>query len=206
MFTNHFFYEFLMLYAVLDPVAAVPIFLSATMDLSRKDRIIVAFLAIMISFLIFLFFIFLGHHLLNALHIPMASFQLAGSFILLIFGLQMVLGQLHHTPHGNGKDHSLLSRAVFPLATPCIAGSGSIMTVMMLTDNLERTAQEQIRTIGILSLCLLFLFLMFLISEIVQRILGRGGIEVITRIFGLIITSLAVTNIITAIKISFNMV
>jgi multiple antibiotic resistance protein len=204
MFSSNFFFELLMLYAVLDPIAAIPIFLSVTSGLSRKEKTIVAFLAVAISFSIFLFFIAIGHHLLNALHIPMASFQLAGSLILLLFGLQMVLGQIHATKDEERKDITLLQRASFPLAIPCIAGSGSIMTVMMLTDNLERSYKEQLQTIGVLSLCLFFLFIMFLMSGFIQRILGRGGIEIITRVFGLIITSIAVTNIITAIKISFN--
>jgi multiple antibiotic resistance protein len=205
MFPSNFLYEALMLYAVLDPVAAVPIFLSVTTGLNRGEQLKVAALAIFISLLIFCFFIFIGHGLLNALHIPMASFQLAGSIILFLFGIQMAMGRLHGEPSTSPHSEGLIERAIFPLATPCIAGSGSIMTVMMLTDNVQRTRAEQLQTFGVLCLCLLLLFLVLSLSSWISRFLGRAGIEVVSRVFGLILTSVAVTNIIIAIKSSFHL-
>ena len=137
MFPSSFIYEIVTLYVVLDPVAAVPIFLAVTAGLDQRQRFRVAAYAVAVAFSIFMFFISIGHQLLNALHIPMASFQLAGSLVLLIFGLQMTLGKVSEAAPVSEAGHSLLQRAIFPLATPCIAGSGSIMTVMMLTDNVE---------------------------------------------------------------------
>ena len=205
MFPSSFFYEVVTLYVVLDPIAAVPIFLAATKGLDQRARVKVAAYGVAVAFLIFLFFIFIGHALLEALHIPMASFQLAGSIVLFLFGLQMALGNMPEPAPSEEGGGSLLQRAIFPLATPCIAGSGSIMTIMMLTDNVARTAAEKLQTILVLSLCLGFLFSVLALGGVIARILGRNGIEVISRVFGLILISIAVTNIIVAIKISFGL-
>lgn len=204
-FPNSFFYEVVTLYVVLDPVAAIPIFLTATRGLDTRERLKVAFFGVAIAFAIFLFFIVIGHQLLEALHIPMASFQLAGSIVLLLFGLQMAMGRLPEPSVQDEGGHSLLQRAIFPLATPCIAGSGSIMTVMMLTDNTARTIAEKLQTILVLGLCLSILFTVMAFGGLIARVLGRSGIEVISRVFGLILTSIAITNIIIAIKISFGL-
>ena len=205
MFPSSFIYEIVTLYVVLDPVAAVPIFLAVTAGLDQRQRFRVAAYAVAVAFSIFMFFISIGHQLLNALHIPMASFQLAGSLVLLIFGLQMTLGKVSEAAPVSEAGHSLLQRAIFPLATPCIAGSGSIMTVMMLTDNVERSFGEILQTILVLCICLSILLAALSLAGSISRLLGRSGIEVISRVFGLILTSIAVTNIIIAIKISFGL-
>lgn len=77
-FVNDFFYEFVTLFVILDPIATVPIFLMVTAGLDRKRSLLVAAYALGVAFLILLFFIVVGRPLLSALHIPMASFQLAG--------------------------------------------------------------------------------------------------------------------------------
>ncbi len=75
----------------------------------------------------------------------------------------------------------------------------------MLTDNVQRTRTEQLQTFAVLCLCLLLLFLVLSLSSWISRFLGRSGIEVVSRVFGLILTSVAVTNIIIAIKTSFHL-
>lgn len=205
MFGNSFLYEFVTLYVVLDPVAAIPIFLAATAGLPRRHQLAVALAAVTIAFGILVFFIALGEWLLEALHVPMASFQLAGGLILLLFGLQMTLGKVTETALSMPAGATLVQRATFPLAMPCIAGAGSIMTVMLLTDNAERSVAEQLQTVGVLAACLAVLFVVFAMAGGLSRLLGRGGIEIVTRVFGLILTSIAVTNLVVAIKLSFNL-
>jgi len=205
MFGSSFLYEFLTLYAVLDPVAAIPIFLAATAGLPRRQQSKVALIALSVSFLIFLFFIVCGDLMLEALHIPMASFQMAGALILLLFGLQMTLGKVTEAALAMPADASLSQRAIFPLAMPCIAGAGSIMTVMLLTDNHDRSFSEQLQTTGVLLTCLMLQFVVFALAVHLHRLLGRSGIEILTRVFGLILTSIAVNNLVIAIKHSFNL-
>ena len=152
-----------------------------------------------------LFFIVAGQHLLDALHVPIASFQMAGAIILVLFGLQLSLGTITEKAMSMPADSTILQRAIFPLAMPCIAGSGSIMTVMLLTNNTEHSIAEQAQTTAILALCLGLLFVVFALASFLSRLLGRGGIEIVTRVFGLILTSIAVTNFVAALKITFNL-
>jgi len=161
--------------------------------------------AVTVALAILMFFISIGHQLLNALHIPMASFQLAGSLMLLIFRLQMTLEKVSETVPMNETRHSFLQRAISPLATTCIAGSGWIMTVIMLTDNVERSFAEIRQTVLVLCICFSILLAALSLVGSISRFLGRRGIEVISRVFGLILTSIAVTNIIIAIMISFGL-
>jgi multiple antibiotic resistance protein len=103
------------------------------------------------------------------------------------------------------KEAMPLQRAVFPLAIPGVAGAGAILTVMLLTDNNVRSISEQLITTGILALCMVLLFGIFAAAGLISRLLGKPGIEIISRVFGLILSSIAVTNMIAAIKLSFGL-
>lgn len=205
IFPNDVLYEFVTLFVVLDPIATLPVFTAVTAGLSRRQSLLVAFYALGVSFLVLLFFIVAGQHLLDALKIPMASFQLAGSLVLLLFGLKMVLGKITEEAAEAGTATSLLDRAIYPLAVPGIAGAGAMLTVVLLTDNKTRSIAEQAATTGVLVLCLLILFVMFALSAAIFRVLGRPGVEIVSRVFGLILASIAVTSLVIAIKASFGL-
>lgn len=204
-FLHSFVYEFVTLFVILDPVATVPIFIAATAGLTRRQSLAVAGYALGISFLVLLFFIALGQLLLGVLHIPMPSFQLAGSIVLLLFALKMVLGKVSEEMAAIPPATPLLERAIYPLAIPGVAGAGAILTVMLLTDNNVRSFGEQARTTGILFLCLLVFFVLYTAAGSISRLLGKSGIEIVSRVFGLILASIAVNNLIVAIKLSFNL-
>ena len=204
-FAHHWFYEFMTLLVVLDPIATVPLFMAVTIGLDRKDSAKVALYAIGTSFAILLFFIVFGQLLLDALKIPMASFQLAGSLLFLVMGIQMATGRLSEGEVSHPQGASLFSRAVYPLATPGIAGGGGILTVVLLTDNDTRSIGEQVSTAFVLAACLCTHLVSFLGAQQLLRWLGTTGIHVISRVSGLILTSIAVNGIIIAIKISFGL-
>jgi multiple antibiotic resistance protein len=204
-FTHTFVYELVTLFVILDPVSTIPIFLASTLGLSRNDSLKVGAYAIALSFVVLLVFIAAGQHLLNALHIPMASFQLAGSIVLLLFGLKLVLGKVTEEAAMLPQGTSLFDRAVYPLAIPGIAGPGSMLTVVLLTDNNTRTVMEQLLTAGELAICLLLLLGIYAMASLLYRVLGRGGIEVVSRVFGLVVCSIAIHNMIIAIKLSFHL-
>ena len=202
-FDNRFVYEFVTLFVILDPVATVPIFLFVTAGLSRRNSLVVAAYALSVAFLVLLFFISGGQFLLDALKIPRPAFQLAGSLILLLFGINMVLGKMAKDIQATPSDATLLERAVFPLAIPGIAGAGAMLTVVLLTDNNARTVAEQVSTVGVLALCLACSFAAFCLAGLIIRLVGRSGVEVISRVSGLILASIAVNGLIVAIKLSF---
>jgi len=204
-FTHTFVYELVTLFVILDPVSTIPVLLAATVGLSRKDAFKVAAYAVSIAFVVLLVFIVGGQLLLNALHIPMPSFQLAGSIVLLTFGLRLVLGTATAEAAASPDGTSMVERALYPLAIPGIAGAGSMLTVVLLTDNNKRTISEQAITTGELVICLVVLLGIYAASRWLYRVLGRGGIEIISRVFGLIVSSIAVNNLIIAVKLSFGL-
>jgi multiple antibiotic resistance protein len=204
-FAHHWFYEFMTLLVVLDPIATVPLFMAVTVGLDRKQAAKVALYAVCTAFAILLFFIAFGQLLLEALNIPMASFQLAGSLLFLVLGIQMATGNLAESMEVQPSRDTLFARAVYPLAIPGIAGGGGILTVVLLTDNNTRTIGEQLSTALVLAACLCTHLLSFLGARQVFQWLGTAGIQVFSRVFGLILTSIAVNGIVTAIKISFGL-
>lgn len=204
-FANHWLYEFVTLLVVLDPIATVPLFLAATAGLGRSQSMRVALYALGLAFLILVCFIAGGQFLLEALRIPMASFQLAGSLLFLVLGLQMAVGQLAIGEQAASGGGSLMARAIYPLATPGIAGGAGILTVVLLTDNNTRSIDEQLSTVVVLLACLAVHFVSFMLASGIQRVLGPHGIQVVSRVFGLILTSVAVNGIIVAIKVSFGL-
>ncbi len=202
-FQNHFFYEFVTLLAVLDPTAAVPVFLAATAGLSRRQSLQVAAYAVVTAFLVLFFFICVGQFLLEALEIPMASFQLAGSIVLLLFGLKLVLGQVTEEAAAVPSDATLAQRAVYPLAIPTVAGAGAMLTVVLLTDNYVRSLAEQASTTVRVALVLVVVFGVLALSKVLYGLFGRAGLELMSRVSGLILASIAVNSIVIAIKLSF---
>lgn len=205
MFPSNFAYEFFTLLVILDPIATVPVFLAVTYGLGWKERMKVALTSLLIAFGILTAFIFVGLEVLELLHIPTASFQLAGSIILFMLGLHMVTGQLHSEIAKLPANASVLDRSVYPLAMPSIAGAGAILTVVMLTDNHARIVSEQIQTTLVLASCLTVHLFSFTVGGFIIRYIGLAGIQIITRIFGLIICSVAVSGIVIAIKLSFGL-
>jgi multiple antibiotic resistance protein len=204
-FLTNFFYEFVTLLVILDPIATIPLFLVVTNGLDRRRSILVAFYAVVISFLVLLFFIVAGQSLLAALKIPMPSFHLAGSLILLWFGMMMVIGKMSGEMANLPASTPPLERAAYPLAIPAIAGPGAMLTVVLLADNTVRSWGEQIATAGVLALCLLVMFITFALAAVIFRFLGKPGIEIVSRVFGLVLASIAVTGIIASIKVSFGL-
>jgi multiple antibiotic resistance protein len=202
---HDFVYEFVTLLAILNPVSAVPILLAVASGLSPRETFKVGCYALAISFLILLFFVTGGQLLLNELRIPIPAFQLAGSGLLLLFALKMTVEGAVSQPRPAGRAASLFERAIFPLAFPKIAGTGAILTVVLLTDNKTRTMVEQASTVGIVALCLLCFVPLFALAGGLSRWLGRSGVEIIGRVFGLILASIAVNSMIIAIKLSFDL-
>jgi multiple antibiotic resistance protein len=204
-FPHTFTYELVTLFVILDPVSTIPVFLASTAGLPRREALKVAACAVALAFVVLLFFIAGGQFLLQALHIPMPAFQLAGSIVLLMFALKLVLGKVTEEAPAIPEGTSFFERAIYPLGIPGIAGPGAMLTVVLLTDNNTRTLKEQAITTGELGICLLVLFGLYAASSFLYRMLGRGGIEIVSRVFGLILASIAVNNLIIAIKLSFGL-
>jgi multiple antibiotic resistance protein len=139
-----------------------------------------------------------GQVLLDAIGIHLLSLKLAGGLILFIFAIKMLFGDMDRDtgPPEPGKDI-----AVFPLAVPSIAGPGTIMAVIVLTDNDVYTVPEQALTSLMLLLVLLVTYVFFLMSEKILRVIGRAGASILIRVMGIILAALSVELVMSALGI-----
>ncbi|MBE7380020.1 MAG: MarC family protein [Leptolyngbya sp. SIO1E4] len=196
---QHFLQDAVTLFVVIDPIGLVPIFIAITQKEPQFSRQRIALLGVGISTIILLAFLVMGQPLLEALEISLPAFRTAGGILLLIVGLQMVLQE--SGGHSASTDPaSSVDLAVFPLATPLIAGPGGIMSVVLLTDNQKFGFMDQVVTVLALLVVLLITYVALLAADWIQKKLGRTGVNVITRILGLLLAALAMETILAGIR------
>ncbi|MDV3349145.1 MarC family protein [Leptolyngbyaceae cyanobacterium CCMR0082] len=196
---QHFLQDAVTLFVVIDPIGLVPIFIAITQREPQVSRRRIALLGVGISTLILLAFLVVGQSLLAALDISLPAFRTAGGILLLIVGLQMVLQD--SGGHSASTDPaSSIDLAVFPLATPLIAGPGGIMSVVLLTDNTKFGFIDQTVTALALLSVLFITFIALLCADLIQKGLGRTGVNVVTRILGLLLAALAMETILAGVK------
>ncbi|MBZ0172956.1 MAG: MarC family protein, partial [Phycisphaerales bacterium] len=132
--------------------------------------------------------------LLSSLAIDFAAFRLAGSIILFLFALDMIFGT--SKPDSEIKEaeqhaDEALDAAVFPLSIPSIAGPGSIMAVIVRTDNDTFTLGEQAMTTAVMFVVMGIVLVAMLAASHIERLIGSAGASIISRIMGLILASIA---------------
>lgn len=191
--------QFVVLWAVIDPIGSIPVYLAKTVGLTIEDRRKIARNAILISAGILLFFLVLGQWLLDAMQIPLSAFQIAGGLVLLLFALTMIFGESKPEQEIRMKSN-LHELAVYPLAVPSIASPGAMMAVVLLTDNNRFSFMDQLFTTGIMLLILLITYLLFLIANRIQHFIGNAGAAIISRVMGLILCAVAINNILIGLR------
>ncbi|NRD24154.1 MarC family protein [Winogradskyella litoriviva] len=187
------------LFAVIDPIGSVPVFLEATKEFDKTYKKKIALRASGIAFLILLFFIVIGQLILEGMEVSLDAFQISGGVILFLFALTMIFGD--GKPE---KEKSQISDykhvTIFPVAIPSIASPGAIMAVVLLTDNHIYTINEQILTTFLVLIVIGLTSLILLAATKVQERIGSYGITVISKIMGLILAAYAVQNILSGIS------
>jgi multiple antibiotic resistance protein len=162
-----------------------------------KKRI--ALKAFLTSSGVLIFFIILGELILNAIDIPLPTFQIAGGIVLFLFALTMIFGESkpdEDIAHIN-KDDDL---AVFPLAMPSLASPGAIMAAILLTDNSRFSLTEQAITAAIMLVVLFIAWIFMRFSGMINNWMGNSGASIISRVMGLILTAVAVDNVLTGLQ------
>ncbi|AUL96936.1 MarC family protein [Vibrio vulnificus] len=196
--------QFVVLWAVIDPVGSVPVYLSQTQHLTAKQRRLVALKAVGISAGVLLFFLIAGQMLLEAMQIPLPAFQAAGGLVLLLFALSMIFGESKPEQEqklGEELDKSALADlAVYPLAIPSIASPGAMMAVVMLTDNHRYSFADQAMTAAVMMAVLLITLVLLIGANTIQKWIGNVGAAIISRVMGLILAAVALNNLLQGIK------
>lgn len=196
--------SFIVLWAVMDPVGTIPVFIAVTKNYGEEEKKRIALVSSFVAFLILLFFLVIGEILLRRMGVPLSAFQVSGGVVLLIFALDMIFG--HSKPEGELQLlKSAQETAIFPLAIPSIAGPGAILAVILLTDNSRHSLIDQLVTTGMMALIIVITYLFMRIAGPIHKKIGNSGAIVISKIMGLILASIASTNILIGIKEFFKL-
>lgn len=191
--------QFVVLWAVIDPIGSIPVYLAKTIGLPIEARRKIALNAVLISAGILIFFLISGQVLLESMQIPLSAFQAAGGLVLLLFALTMIFGE--SKPEKEMKMSSNLNElAVYPLAVPSIASPGAMMAVVLLTDNHRFNLFEQAITAGIMLLVLFITYLLLNGANRIQHLIGNAGAAIISRVMGLILAAIAMNNLLVGIR------
>jgi multiple antibiotic resistance protein len=193
--------DFATLWTTIDPIGNVALFAGLTAALTRSERHRTALKAVFYATIILIAAGTVGQVILDAIGIHMHSLKVAGGIILFLFGVQMLFGKMDAKTDRSPSPEEGRDLAVFPLAVPSIAGPGAMMAVIVLTDNDVYTVPQRIET-GVVLLVVLFMtYLLLLFSDAILRVIGRQGASVLVRVMGLILCSLAVEIVLTALGV-----
>jgi multiple antibiotic resistance protein len=169
----------MVLFAVIDIIGNIPIII----DLRTKVGHIHSEKASIIAGLIMIAFLFLGKSILNLIGIDVNSFAVAGSLILFFLALEMILGISLYKE----EETSPMTASVFPLAFPLIAGPGSLTTILSL-----RAEYATINIVIAIIINMLFMYIVLRTSSKIEHILGKTGINILRKVFGVILLAIAV--------------
>ena len=167
------------LFAVIDMLGSTPVLISLKAKMGGHIRSTQATLA---SGTLMILFLFLGKEFLGLLGLDIKSFAVAGSIVIFIIGLEMVMGLEFFKAEANAK-----SGSVVPIAFPLIAGSGTLTTIMSLKANFQNINI----LIGILINCIV-IFVVLHSLKWIEKALGPGGVIVVRKFFGVILLAIAV--------------
>jgi multiple antibiotic resistance protein len=182
---------FVTMFIVIDPIALAPLFVAMTHGMDKAARRRIAIRACIIGALILLAFAFFGESLMGFVGISMPAFRVAGGILLFLTALDMLFERRTKRREGSSEpeaDHR--DPSVFPLAIPLIAGPGAITTIILLMG--ERPGLEGgFMVLGATAIVMLILYFAFEASGLIERALGKTGITVVTRLFGMLLAALA---------------
>ena len=192
------FRDFMLIWTTIDPIGNLALFAGLTASLTRVERRRVARRATTYAAIILVCAVVAGQVILDAMGIHLLSLKLAGGIILFLFALKMLFGSMESEAGAPEEGRDI---AVFPLAVPSIAGPGTIMAVIVQTDNDVYTVPEQAATAGIMLLVLSLTYVLFLLSDAILEVIGRQGASILVRVMGILLASLSVELVMNALGI-----
>ncbi|WP_026086258.1 MULTISPECIES: MarC family protein [Fischerella] len=191
---------FFTLLVVLDPIGLVPIFLTLAGEYSPKVQMRIIRQSILVAGGILFSFALFGNNLLRYLGISVEAFQVAAGILLLKIAVDMVFAQ--HQRETKAEESEAQTRtdiSVFPLGTPLIAGPGALASILVLQGEATIYPFGTVIVLGITMSVLLLLYGSLAIAQTLTQWLGRTGINVVSRVLGILLAALAVQYVIDGI-------
>lgn len=190
---------FVTLFVVMDPIGLVPLFLALTQGMSAKARLSIGMRACVIAAGMLLVFGVAGEAILSAVGISMPAFRIAGGILLFLTALDMLF-ERRTQRRENKKTEPEHDPSVFPLATPLIAGPGTIASMILLTGQMGGDWSATGVVIGLMLVLIVITYLFFMVATPLEKVLGRTGTLVVTRLLGMLLAALSVQFVIDGVR------
>jgi multiple antibiotic resistance protein len=187
---------FVTLFVIMDPVGTIPIFLSLTRGRSAATMKRAAWQAVAVSFAVIVAFAFFGRSLLDYLGISLPALQCAGGLLLLLVALELLTGKDEAQGAPAAGDVNV---ALVPLGTPLLAGPGAIVATMVFSQRVHEASQFAAVALGVV-LVHVALWLAMRFSMPILRLLREGGVVLVSRIAGLLLSAIAVQLVADAVR------
>ena len=204
-YLHQFGLAFMAFFAIMNPVSSLPVYISLTDDDDEATAKAVARKGLLIAFGIIVMFALGGRYIFEMFGMTLPALRLAGGALVFLIGFHMLQGQhsaVQHPPAGDaGAGSDKLGVAVSPLATPLLAGPGTIATAMNLSAH-EAPANTLITIAAFALLCLLT-YVLFVYGKTLVRLLGQSAMNVMTRMMGLILAVIGAQMLIAGVQGAF---
>lgn len=194
-----FITAFTTLFVVIDPFGTTPIFVALTLEMDPATRRKVALRTCVTAAGILIAFAAFGEAVLGFVGISMAAFKVAGGALLFLTALDMLFERRTKRREDRAEEEDHPDPSVFPLAIPLVAGPGSIATIILLAGQ-HPGIQGTLAAIGVMLAVMSVVLLFFLSGGLIARILGKTGLNVLTRLLGMLLAALSVQFILDGLK------
>lgn len=194
---------FTTMFVIIDPPGLAPLYLALTQGMSNKQRLTIGRRALMTAGILMLVFLFLGEAVLSFIGISVPAFRISGGILLFLTALDMLFErrQTRRRNNADGGADPGHDPSVFPLAIPLIVGPGLITTIILFAGE-AKSAMDFVAIAGVMFVNLIIVYLFFMVAPSVERVLGKTGINVITRVLGMLLAALAIQFVIDGLRTS----
>ena len=190
------------LFALINPIGIVPIYLTITQEYNKRERDKIAIKAILFSLLVLLLFALIGDFIFSFYNITIHGFRIAGGILLLKISFDMIESKRSRsrtTPSEELEAEEKNDIAYTPLSIPLIAGPGSIASIMILSSEAKNTI-DKLTLFATLIIVLIITFFIFKVSKNLSKNFGKLGLRILQRIMGLILMVISIEFILKGIK------
>jgi len=179
------------LFVIIDPLGTIPIFIAITKNQTKKAKNEISNTAVVTAGILLIVFAIAGTQILSVFGINISSFMIAGGILLFIISIELIIHGEWTFGGNNVSDES----GIFPLAFPLLAGPGAIAAVLLSfeTSGLLLTLLSIVIVMGIT-------YVIYRLSDLIYRVLGRRGSLIITRIFAILVAAIAVQYVVDGLK------
>lgn len=191
---------FAALFAIMNPIGGMPVFLSVTAGKSNSERARIALVCAASVAIILVVCVLLGAELLKAFGISVAGLRTAGGLIILSIAFSLLHAKASGIHQTAGDEEAQESPAVYPLAMPMIAGPGAISTVIVFAHGTQG-ATGYATLITVILLMTVLIYVGMRMAVVTSRYLGEAGMNVITRLMGIVLAAIAVEMVFSGARV-----